>query len=177
MSWHCNDWLLHTIFHSRNSRYFTIIKSLLSYSSSRRPYKSILGPSSIPLCQAEEPHCCWGYQNSGFAWGHIGLVQTFHRYEATLEHPSKNCVGHLLQAGKKLCGGLVCHICWHLGIDEADRAHWKGPLLKYVGTFSSSQDIWGWGRCRFWKNKATGTVIPVSVPGMFTVMLLCIYAA
>lgn len=43
-----------------------------------------------------------------------------------------------LQAGKEPRAGLVCSIHWFVDIDEADWTSWKGPVLKYVGTFSSS---------------------------------------
>lgn len=45
-----------------------------------------------------------------------------------------------LWAGKEPCAGLVCNICWLLDIGETDRTSWN------VGTFSSSQGIWG---CRW----------------------------
>lgn len=152
-----NDLLLHTVFHSRSSRYFDLQVSTWPLSS---------------LCARQKS------QVPARATRTLGLLGT--------QHPSANAPQMAWSIHPKTVWlilsrkGATCDICWFLGIDDADRTSWKGPVLKYVGTFSSSQGVRGWAGCRdgfigCWKKKPTRSVIPVCISVMFTVMLLHIY--
>lgn len=157
-----NDLLLHTVFHSRSSRYFDLqvstwpLLSLCARQKSQVPARATrtLGLLGTQHSSANAPQMAWSIR--------------------------PKTVWLTLSTGKEPCAGLVCDICWFLGIDEADRTSWKGPVLKYVGTFSISQGVRGWAGCRdsfigCWKKKPTRSVIPVCISVMFTVMLLHIY--
>lgn len=146
--------------------------------------QALLSKSLVPLLSLwarQKSHIARTLVCLGTYYPHEGTPQIC---EAGLEHPSKNCVGHF-EAGKELCAGLVCGVCWYLDIDWGWYSILKGPSVSICWDFLQLPKHFRLGRMRnrfmfllgFEKKKPTRTVIPVCVLIMFTVMLLHTHAA